>query len=103
MLKKTLVLTATLVSLSGCVGLNTVSLTSVPVERDRQVKTSTSDWNFIGINFNNNIVDEAIANLQQQCPAGKIEGVLTKYQTISYVLFFNRQIIVTGYCNKAVS
>ncbi|GAM58918.1 hypothetical protein JCM19232_1529 [Vibrio ishigakensis] len=101
MFKKALILAITAVSLSGCVGLNTVSLTSVPAERDAKVTASASDWNFIGINFNNDIVDEAVANLQQQCPTGKIEGVLTKHQTTGYVLFFKREIIATGYCNKA--
>ncbi|MEZ9905979.1 hypothetical protein AB4343_14185 [Vibrio breoganii] len=101
MFKKTLLLAIAAVSLSGCVGLNTVSLTSVPAQRDQAVTASASDWNFIGINFNNDIVDEAVTNLKQQCTDGKIEGVMTKHQTTGYVLFFKREIIATGYCNKA--
>ncbi|MCL9782296.1 hypothetical protein M9194_12750 [Vibrio sp. S4M6] len=101
MLNRILLLATVGIILTGCVQLNTVSLTSVPAQRGQQIAASASDWNFIGINFNNDIVNEAVANLKKQCPKGNIEGVLTKHQTTGYVLFFKREIIATGYCNKA--
>jgi len=87
--------------LSGCVGLNTVSLTPVPADRDNQITTTSSSWNLLGINFDNAFVDEAVANLKAQCPNGKIEGVYTKHQTTAFLLVFKREIVATAYCNEA--
>ena len=100
MLKKAILFSLFTLSLSGCVGLNTVSMTQVPAERDNKITTNSSSWNFIGINFSNVFVDEAIENLKSQCPTGKIEGVYTKHQTTGYVLVFKREVIVSAYCNK---
>ena len=100
MLKNTMLLVLLSLSLIGCVGLNTVSMTQVPAERDNKISTNSSSWNFIGINFSNAFVDEAIANLKGQCPTGKIEGVYTKHQTTGYVLVFKREVIVSAYCNE---
>jgi hypothetical protein len=100
MLKNILLLSVFLLSLTGCVGLNTVSMTQVPAERDNIITTNSSSWNFIGINFTNAFVDEAIGNLKTQCPTGKIEGVYTKHQTTGYVLMFKREVIVSAYCNE---
>jgi len=100
MLKKTILCALFAISLSGCVGLNTVSMTQVPAERDNKITTNSSSWNFIGINFSNVFVDEAIENLKTQCPTGKIEGVYTKHQTTGYVLVFKREVIVSAYCNE---
>lgn len=100
MLKKTLLLSVFLLSLTGCVGLNTVSMTQVPAERDNIITTNSSSWNFIGINFTNDFVDEAIESLKTQCPTGKIEGVYTKHQTTGYLLMFKREVIVSAYCNE---
>jgi len=102
MLKNAILLSLFALSLSGCVGLNTVSMTQVPAERDNQITTSSSSWNFIGINFSNAFVDEAIDKLKSQCPAGKIEGVYTKHQTTGYLLVFKREVIVSAYCNEAL-
>ena len=89
------------VILSGCVGLNTVSLTQIPETRDNQITASTSQWNFMGIAFSNAFADQAIADLRKQCPNGKIEGVLTKYQTTALFPMFKREVVATAYCNEA--
>jgi len=100
MLKNTILCSLFALSLSGCVGLNTVSMTQVPAERDNKITTNSSSWNFIGINFSNVFVDQAIEDLKAQCPTGKIEGVYTKHQTTGYVLVFKREVIVSAYCNE---
>ena len=100
MLKNTILFSLLALSLTGCVGLNTVSMTQVPAERDNIITTNSSSWNFIGINFSNAFVDEAIDNLKEQCSTGKIEGVFTKHQTTGYVLIFKREVIVSAYCNE---
>ncbi len=100
MLKNTLLFSLLTMSLTGCVGLNTVSMTQVPTQRDNVISTSSASWNFIGINFSNAFVDEAIDKLKDQCLTGKIEGVYTKHQTTGYVLMFKREVIVSAYCNE---
>ena len=100
MLKKTILLSILAIALSGCVGLNTVSMTQVPAERDNKITTNSSSWNFIGINFSNAFVDQAIENLKEQCPIGKIEGIYTKHQTTGYLLVFKREVVVSAYCNE---
>ena len=75
MLKNTILFSLLALSLTGCVGLNTVSMTQVPAQRDNVITTTSSSWNFIGINFSNAFVDDAIDKLKGQCPTGKIEGV----------------------------
>ncbi|KGJ93968.1 hypothetical protein [Colwellia psychrerythraea] len=100
MFKNTLLVSLVGITLSGCVGLNTVSMTQVPAERENIISTNSSSWNLIGINFSNAFVDEAIGNLKAQCPTGKIEGVYTKHQTTGYVLVFKREVIVSAYCNE---
>ncbi len=100
MFKNTLLVSLLALTLSGCVGLNTVSMTQVPAERKNIISTTSSSWNFIGINFSNAFVDEAIDQLKVQCPTGKIEGVFTKHQTTAYVLVFKREVIVSAYCNE---
>ncbi|PKH87749.1 hypothetical protein [Colwellia sp. Bg11-28] len=100
MLKNTILFSVLAMSLTGCVGLNTVSMTQIPAHRDNVITTSSSSWNFIGINFSNAFVDEAIDELKGQCPTGKIEGVYTKHQTTGYVLMFKREVVVSAYCNE---
>ncbi|GGY50664.1 hypothetical protein GCM10011297_24420 [Bacterioplanes sanyensis] len=87
--------------LSGCVSLNSVSMTQVPAQRSNQVTTSADHWSLLGIAFSNDFVDEAMTGLQQQCQGGKLEGVYTKYQNTLYLLILQREVIVSGYCNRS--
>jgi len=87
--------------LSGCVSLNSVSLTQLPKERDHLVSATASDIVFLGFTTQNDFVDEAIKSLKAQCRGGKINGILTKHQTTAYVLVFKREVIASGYCNIA--
>ncbi|MCJ8318343.1 MAG: hypothetical protein MJK12_01830 [Colwellia sp.] len=100
MLRNTISYSLFALLLTGCTGLNTVSMTQVPAKRDNIITTNSSSWNFIGINFSNAFADQAIENLKAQCPTGKIEGVYTKHQTTGYILVFKREIIVSAYCNE---
>ncbi len=89
-----------LVTLSGCVNLNSMSMTQVPENRSNLISATASDWNFLGFVFDNDFVDEAVSQLKQQCQGGKLQGVLTKHQTTTYFLVFKREVIASGYCNK---
>ncbi len=92
---------AAILTLSGCMSLNSVSLTQIPSDKGHLVSASAHDWLFLGLTTQNDFVDEAINNLKQECPNGKLTGVLTKHQTTAYVLVFKREVIASGYCKKA--
>ena len=102
-MKKIIVLSSIIASgiLSGCVSLNSVSLTQVPEKRDYPVTASASDILFLGFTTQNDFVDEAVDNLKAKCKGGKLTGILTKHQTTSYVFVFKREVIASGYCNTA--
>lgn len=85
---------------TNCASINSVSLTPVPPERQKQVQTQKSKLIILGFNFDNNFIDSAVDDLKEQCPNGKVSGLLTKDETIYYFLFFvfKKQITATGYC-----
>lgn len=82
---------------SSCASLRSVSVTSIPQNRTQKVVASVDKWIFLGINFNNDYVDELTANLRQKCK-GRVTGLLTKYETTFYFLFMKDQITATGFC-----
>lgn len=100
MLKKLSLSIITCLTLSACVSLNSISLTQIPEARNKSITTTTDSWNFLGIAFSNDFVDEAIMDLKSQCIGGKVEGILTKHQTTAYFLVFKREVIATGYCQQ---
>lgn len=86
-------------TLSGCVGLNTVSMTQIPKDKGQLVEANAHDWVFLNFTTQNDFADRAVDNLKEQCVGGKISGVFTKHQTTSYLLVFKREVIVSGYCS----
>lgn len=85
--------------LTGCVSLNSVSLTQLPENRERLVTASASDLVFLGFTTQNDFVDEAVESLKSECQGGKLTGILTKHQTTAYLVVFKREVIASGYCN----
>ena len=83
----------------GCVHVNTVSLTSIPADRNKVVNAESSRFLLFGISFSSDFIDEAIKELSVQCD-GKIEGVLTKFETHNYFLFIfmTEHVIARGFC-----
>jgi len=86
-------------TLSGCVGLNTVSMTQIPKDKGQLVEANAHDWVFLNFTTQNDFADKAVESLKAQCVDGKISGVFTKHQTTSYLLVFKRESIVSGYCD----
>jgi hypothetical protein len=88
---------------SGCVSLNTVSLTQIPAKRSKKVHGSSDKWLFFMIAFDSDYVDAAAADLKAKCPGGKISGILTKDVYTNYFLgiVMKRTINAEGYCSKA--
>ena len=86
---------------AGCAHVNSVSLTSIPSKRSRQVKAEVSKTIFLAFNFNNDYIDSLVTDLKQQCPDGVVSGILTKDETTSYVIVFTKKVTATGFCNIA--
>lgn len=89
--------------LSACVSLQSVSLTQVPLQRSKKIKAESNKMIFFALSFDNDYVDKVSDNLKEQCPGGKVQGILTKDELTNYFLglVIKRSITATGYCNKA--
>ncbi|MFP5519933.1 MAG: hypothetical protein ACLGGX_08515 [Bdellovibrionia bacterium] len=77
-MKKALLLLVVSSLFSGCAYLNSVSLTSIPKERNNPIKVSKEKWIILGFNFDNDFVDEMNEEIHKQCPQGRATGLLTK-------------------------
>ncbi len=86
--------------MSGCVHLASVSTSSIPADRGQQVEASVSRFIFMGFNFDNDYVDGLAEDLASQCPGGRVRGVLTKHESVTYFLLFAHSVRVTatGFC-----
>lgn len=82
---------------TGCASLRSVSVTSIPQNRNEPVVATVSKWIFLGLNFDNDYVDELTTKLRQNCD-GKVSGLMTKYETTFYLIVSKDQITATGYC-----
>ena len=88
--------------LGGCANLRTVSLTTIPAQRNNVVKAEASKIIFLGFNFDNDFVDDMEAQLKRQCQNGLVTGILTKEELVDYFLFivYSHRVNATGYCVK---
>lgn len=86
--------------MTGCAHLGSVSTTSVPEQRDNPVEVKTSRFVFFYLNFNNDYVNELTEGLAEKCPNGRVEGVLTKLETVTWfpVIAHTIRVRATGYC-----
>jgi hypothetical protein len=89
----------------GCASVNSVSLSSIPANKSKEVRAETSKTIILGFNFNNDYVDDMAEDLKRQCPNGVVKGILTKDEVIQYFLFFvwARKVSATGYCLQSRS
>lgn len=89
--------------LVGCTSLNTVSLTSIPAQRNKPVAAEVSKFIFLGFTFDNDFVDELTSDLKRQCPNGVVSGILTKDEAVNYFLFifWSHRVKAQGYCVAA--
>lgn len=102
MFKKVLIAAALLTTLAGCTHLASVSTTPIPSKRGKKVTAESYRFMFLLFNFNNNYVNEMTDELAGKCPGGKVEGVLTKHEGITYFPIIAHAVRVTaeGYCNN---
>ncbi|MBF0443643.1 MAG: hypothetical protein HQK54_17180 [Oligoflexales bacterium] len=87
---------------AGCVSLQSVSLTSIPENRQKEVKAKVEKIVILGINFNNDFVDTLSSNLASQCVGGQIRGILTKDYVTDYFLMivYRRTVEAKGFCEE---
>lgn len=89
--------------LGGCAHVDSVSLTPIPTKRANQVKAEAEKTVFLAFNFDNDFVNAIVEDLKRQCPNGVVSGILTKQETIAYVIVFKHKVTATGYCNSTIA
>lgn len=87
----------------GCASVNSISLTSIPSQRQNVVRAQVEKLIILGFNFDNDFIDPLVDQLKSQCPNGLVSGLLTKDETISYFLAHKRIVTAEGFCQKAVT
>ena len=93
-------LIASLLTLSSCASLHSVSMTRVPVQRSNPIRAEANTWGLLAIYFSNSFVDEGISDLRSQCQGGKISGVFTKYSGRFYLLWTTRKVELEAFCER---
>ena len=98
---KVLVLISMLLTAS-CTHLSSVSQTSIPAKKGKVVKTTVDNNIFFFFNFSNSYLDAINEKLAMQCENGKISGILTKHESITYfpIIFHKIRVTAEGYCNE---
>ena len=88
--------------LEFCVTLHSISINSQPdgQERGKPVSANVSKFIFLYFNFNNDFLDEVPKKLMESCPDGKIKGIVTRYETVSYFFFHRFVVKAQGFCTK---
>ena len=88
---------------TGCIHMRSMSTTSVPADRSKPVEAKGYRFMFLMINTDNRYVNTLIQDLAQQCPNGRVEGILTKHENIMYfpLLAHAAQVTASGFCVPA--
>ena len=100
---KNLLAALVLLQIIGCASVNSLSLSSIPAVRNKEVRSERSKTIFLGFNFNNDFIDEMADDLKSQCSNGMVKGILTKDEVINYFLMivWSHKVTATGYCVQA--
>ena len=99
---KFLIMSLFLMGAMSCTHLLTVSTSSIPTNRSRPIEVETSKLFFFLLNFNNAYVNELVEDLANKCPRGKVQGIITKKESIVYFPLIEQEsrISAHGYCVK---
>ncbi len=97
---KSLLLILSAFFLMSCTHLSSVSTSAIPTQRSKPVSAVGERFMFMLFNFDNKYVDNMVMDLARQCPKGRVEGILTKYEVITYFPLFayNLKASADGYC-----
>jgi hypothetical protein len=85
---------------ASCTHLASVSVTSIPANRGQHVSAERYKFLFLLLNFNNDFVQEMERDLAAKCPKGKVEGIVTKLENITYfpIIAHAYNVTADGYC-----
>jgi len=85
--------------------MRSMSTTSVPAERSKPVEAEGYRFMFLMINTDNRYVNDLPQDLAEQCPNGRVEGILTKHEDIMYfpLLAHAVRVTATGFCVDAAA
>jgi hypothetical protein len=89
-----------IVLFAGCTHLASVSTSQIPQDRSKVVKAEANRFMFLLFNFDNNFVNTMVDDLARQCPDGKVQGILTKQESIVYfpLIAHAYRVSAQGYC-----
>ncbi len=101
-MKKTGLILGFLIFTSGCTHLASISTSSIPKNRNNKIFTKARRFIFLGLNFNNDYVNNIAFKLAQQCRGGVVQGVVTKHENVVYFpgVVHEVRIKASGYCLK---
>ncbi len=92
------------VLIQGCTHLASVSSSSIPKapQRNKPVMVEAKKMIFMGFNFNNDYLNDMAFRLANQCPNGKIQGVVTKHENVLYFgpFLYEVRVSATGFCTR---
>lgn len=99
---KILILLVVVMASVSCSHLASVSQTSIPAQKGKEVKATAHKNIILGFTFSNTFVDQVMEQLAQNCPNGSIKGILTKHEKIVYfpIVFHQDKVTAQGYCNE---
>ena len=86
--------------LSGCVSLRGVSVTQIPSKRKSVVTAKVERFIIMAFNFDNDYIDTLSQQLRDKCRGGKIQGIMTKDESTSYIFAHKRTVTAKGDCIK---
>lgn len=90
-------------TVGGCASVHSAYVTnlSVPASTGKPVAVTVEKTVVLGFNFNNDYVFTARDALLDACPAGRVTGVLSTYETFFYLLWTRHEIHAEGVCVPA--
>lgn len=99
---KSVIMILTLLMLVSCAQVRSVSQTSIPTKKDKVVTAKVTNNIILLLNFSTNYLNDLTTQLQNSCPEGRVEGILTKDVMITYfpIIFHREEITAEGYCVK---
>jgi hypothetical protein len=86
---------------TACASLQSVSFTEMPAQRNHQVSAEVSKFMFLFLSFDNDFVNSLPQELEAECRGGSVEGIMTKHESYSYILFHRIVVKARGYCVKS--
>ncbi len=90
-------------ALGGCASVHSVYMTNLraPETSGTPIQVEVQKRVVLGFNFDNDYVFEARQELIEKCGQGLVTGVLSTYETYSYVIFTDHVVRAEAVCVAA--